>query len=135
MSRTDRDEHSACGTFHAGPESRTADQCDFRPPESSLPRPGRLRPELPVSKCRSSEITARPNHFEPCLSQAVSRLPLNNLPLRQNLLILPDPDQARRLRVFVRLLDDRMSAYKAPVLEVVPLNRQEEPQDSHGADS
>lgn len=94
-----------------------------------------LRPELPTSKCRASKITDRPNHFEPRLSQAVSRLPLNDLPLRQNPLILPDLDQARGVRVFVRLMDDRMSAYKAPVLEVVPLDRQEWAQDSHCADS
>ena len=135
MSRTDRDVHSACGTFHAGPNRERLNNATLDRPSHRCRILSCLRPELPTSKCRASKITDRPNHFEPRLSQAVSRLPLNALPLRQNPLSLPDLDQARGVRVFVRLMDDRMSAYKAPVLEVVPLDRQEWAQDSHCADS
>ena len=60
MSRTDRDVHSACGTFHAGPESRTAEQCDFGPPESSLPYP-----ELPPARASNFKMQGIENYGPP----------------------------------------------------------------------
>ena len=41
---------------------------------------------------------------------------------RQHPLLLPDLDEATGIRVFVRLHDDRMPAYKAPVVEAVALD-------------
>jgi hypothetical protein len=52
---------------------------------------------------------------------AVSRMDLGGLTPRNNPLKLPDLDRSRGIRVFVRLMDDRMTAYQAPVVEVVSL--------------
>ncbi len=57
------------------------------------------------------------------LRKAVAQLRLSDLPPRSNPLILPDLDQTRGIRVFVQLLDERMTAYQAPVVEVVPLEQ------------
>ena len=59
------------------------------------------------------------------LGKAIAHLKLNDVPPRKNPLILPDLDQSRGVRIFVRLMDDRMKAYQAPVVEVVRL----EPED------
>lgn len=56
---------------------------------------------------------------------ARSKLNLDALPLRNNPLILPDLKQSRGIRVFVQLLDKRMTAYQAPVVEVVPLETED----------
>jgi hypothetical protein len=53
---------------------------------------------------------------------ALSRLDLADLPPRTNPLKLPDLERSRGIRVFVRLMDDRMTAYQAPVVEVVSLD-------------
>jgi hypothetical protein len=44
---------------------------------------------------------------------------------RKRPLKLPDLKQSRGIRVFVSLKDDRMTAYRAPVVEVVPLTKQD----------
>ncbi len=59
------------------------------------------------------------------LSKAIAQLKLNDLPPRKNPLILPDLNQSRGVRVFVRLMDDRMQAYQAPVVEVVRLAQED----------
>ena len=59
------------------------------------------------------------------LSKAIAQLNLKDLPPRKNPLILPDLDQSRGVRVFVRLMDDRMKAYQAPVVEVVRLEQED----------
>lgn len=55
------------------------------------------------------------------LKKAASHLRLTDLPLRENPMNLPDLGDSRGMRVFVRLMDERMKAYQAPVVEVVPL--------------
>ncbi len=56
------------------------------------------------------------------IQSTLSRLDLRDLPKRNNELLLPDLELTRGIRVFVRLMDDRMPAYQAPVVEVVELN-------------
>ena len=67
---------------------------------------------------RSDSLVA---YTERELGLAISQLPTSDLPPRSNALNLPDLDQSRGIRVFVRLMDQQMTAYKAPVVEVVPL--------------
>lgn len=64
-----------------------------------------------------AEYTARE------LRKAASQLRLSELTARENPLNLPDLDGSRGIRVFVRLLDERMTAYQVPVVEVVPLEQ------------
>ena len=56
------------------------------------------------------------------LGKAIKLLQLEEAPRKQNQLQLPDLDQASGIRVFVQLMDERMKAYQAPVVEVVPLD-------------
>jgi hypothetical protein len=55
------------------------------------------------------------------LRRAAPWLGLDQLPPRSNPLNLPDLEGVRGMRVFVRLMDQRMTAYQAPVVETVPL--------------
>ena len=55
------------------------------------------------------------------LDKAIKQLSLEKAQRKENQLQLPDLDQARGIRVFVQLMDQRMKAYQAPVVEVVPL--------------
>ena len=59
------------------------------------------------------------------LGKAIAHLKLNDVPPRKNPLILPDLNQSRGVRVFVQLMDDRMKAYQAPVVEVVRLEQED----------
>ncbi len=56
------------------------------------------------------------------IQRTLPKLNLRDVPERTNGLKLPDLNQSRGIRVFVRLMDDRMTAYQAPVVEVVPLD-------------
>ena len=55
------------------------------------------------------------------LQRGFSLLELDDLPVRQNPLALPDLDGKQGIRIFVTLKDDRLRAYQAPIVEVVAL--------------
>ncbi len=55
------------------------------------------------------------------IEKAIGRLDRKPPRSRRHALKLPDLEKGAGVRVFVRLLDDRMRAYRAPVVEVVPL--------------
>ena len=55
------------------------------------------------------------------LQRGFGLLDLGDLPGRENPLALPDLDGKRGIRIFVTLKDDRLRAYQAPIVEVVPL--------------
>ncbi len=84
----------------------------FRRNQIAGPRRGERRETL-------GDYTARE------LKKAISRLtdlpelPAADLPESLN---LPDLESSRGIRVFVSLMDDRMTAYRAPVVEVVRLD-------------
>ena len=56
------------------------------------------------------------------LQRGLGLLELQDLPPRDNPLALPDLEGKQGIRVFVTLKDDRMRAYRAPIVEVVPLS-------------
>lgn len=58
------------------------------------------------------------------LKQALPALDLDHAPTAEHPLKLPDLEQPG-IRVFVRLLEERMRAYRAPVVEVVALNKED----------
>ena len=55
------------------------------------------------------------------LKRGLGLLDLADVPARNNPLRLPDLDGKKGIRIFVTLKDDRMRAYRAPIVEVVPL--------------
>ena len=55
------------------------------------------------------------------LRRAVARLRPVAAPVKEHPLILPDLNQSRGIRIFVRLKDNLMKAYQAPIVEIVPL--------------
>lgn len=59
------------------------------------------------------------------LQKATSRLRLRNDHMPRQDINLPDLYQSRGVRVIVSLKDDRMRAYRAPIVEVVPLNKED----------
>ncbi len=59
------------------------------------------------------------------LRRAAQWLRVEERPANRLSLTLPDLEQSRGVRVFVSLKDDRMRAYQAPVVEVVPLTKQD----------
>ena len=81
----------------------------FRRQQIARPRRGERRETL-------GDYTARE------LKKAISRLDLTGSPPAGRSLNLPDLESSSGIRVFVRLLDDRMTAYRAPVVEVVRLD-------------
>ena len=54
------------------------------------------------------------------IAKAKERLKLTAKPIAAREPVLPDLDGARGVRLFVVLKDDRMRAYQAPIVEVVP---------------
>ena len=58
------------------------------------------------------------------LKQAIPALDLAHAPTAEHPLKLPDLEQPG-IRIFVRLLEERMIAYRAPVVEVVALNKKD----------
>jgi len=58
------------------------------------------------------------------LKQAIPALDLSHAPTAEHPLKLPDLEQSG-IRIFVRLLEERMIAYRAPVVEVVALNKKD----------
>jgi hypothetical protein len=62
-----------------------------------------------------AEYTARE------LKRGLGLLDLEGIPARNNPLRLPDLDGKQGVRIFVTLKDDRMRAYRAPIVEVIPL--------------
>ena len=56
------------------------------------------------------------------LRKGVALLGKKRLSYKPHALVLPDLDASAGIRVFVRLEDDRMPAYNAPVVEVVSLD-------------
>ena len=58
------------------------------------------------------------------LSKAIPELNLAGTPTKEHPLKLPDLEQSG-IRVFVRLLEERMVAYRAPVVEAVALTRKD----------
>jgi len=66
-----------------------------------------------------AEYTARE------LQRAAAWLKLEERPAKRLPVKLPDLDNSRGVRIFVSLKDDRMKAYQAPVVEVVPLTEQD----------
>lgn len=63
-----------------------------------------------------AEYTARE------LKRGLGLLDLAEIPARNNPLRLPDLNGKRGIRIFVTLKDDRMRAYRAPIVEVIPMN-------------
>lgn len=70
-----------------------------------------------------------PGHGEPLakytlreLQRGIARMDPEPPPAEEHPLRLPDVEEGRGLRVFVRLMDDRMPAYAAPVVEVLPMD-------------
>ncbi len=58
------------------------------------------------------------------LKQAIPALDLDHAPTAEHPLKLPDLE-GPGIRIFVRLLEERMRAYRAPVVEVVALNQED----------
>jgi hypothetical protein len=58
------------------------------------------------------------------LGKAITGLNLNDVPAGEHPMKLPDPGKAG-IRVFVSLLEERMRAYRVPVVEAVPLTRKD----------
>jgi hypothetical protein len=58
------------------------------------------------------------------LGKAIPELNLTGTPTKEHPLKLPDLEQSG-IRVFVRLLEERMTAYRAPVVEAVALTRKD----------
>ena len=58
------------------------------------------------------------------LKKATTGLNLEGTPVKEHPLRLPDPGRSG-IRVFISLLDERMQAYRAPVVEAVPLTRKD----------
>ena len=69
------------------------------------------RPPLSLAQYTTREV-----------QRAEQLLQLDRLPPRTNPISLPGLDGQRGVRVFVTLKDDRMIAYQAPIVEVVPLS-------------
>ncbi len=63
-----------------------------------------------------AEYTARE------LKRGLGLLDLADIPARNNPLRLPDLDGKQGIRIFVTLKDDRMRAYRAPIVEVIPIS-------------
>ncbi|HIF32802.1 MAG TPA: hypothetical protein EYG57_07240 [Planctomycetes bacterium] len=59
------------------------------------------------------------------LQRAARFLKVDDWPPRNRPVELPELDRSRGIRVFVSLQDNRMTAYQAPVVEVVPLAEQD----------
>ena len=59
------------------------------------------------------------------LEKAADQLNLRSDRVPRRAIRLPDLEQSRGVRVFVSLKDDRMRAYRAPIVEVVSLNDQD----------
>ena len=55
------------------------------------------------------------------LRRAASRLDFDSAPFTKRRTNLPDLSEGSGIRVFVRLEDNRMTAYQAPIIELVPL--------------
>ncbi len=94
------------------------------------PRPGPSRRSGPSRKSGPSRRSGRrglgrnelAKYTARELRKAISLLDLSEAPSEKHSLDLPDLHGSGGIRVFVRLLDDRMTAYRAPVVEVVPMD-------------
>ena len=58
------------------------------------------------------------------LKKATTGLNMEGTPIKEHPLKLPDPGRSG-IRVFISLLEERMQAYRAPVVEAVPLTRKD----------
>ena len=74
---------------------------------------------LPGRRDSMAHYTARE------LQRAVRWLRIDRQPKQTAALQLPDLKQSRGIRIFVTLNDDRMPAYRAPIVEAVPLQERD----------
>jgi hypothetical protein len=104
-----------------GPQQRMQSNVDLAILDSS----GRLvhwfdgMPRNRGSRGSLAQYTARE------LQRAADWLKLDDRPTKRLPVKLPDLEDSRGVRIFVSLKDDRMRAYQAPVVEVVPLTAED----------